>query len=103
MLIACSASSSSMRAVCATFATLANWTNPSSSISAINMSHTIRVGVGSSQIEDRTIFEKSLLYILPNHFEDLVRDLRDDGVSESFKSVHPRGNPMSHSTHVGFR
>jgi hypothetical protein len=29
-------------------------------------------------------------------------DLRDDGVSEGSKAVHPRGNPMSHSTHVGF-
>jgi hypothetical protein len=28
--------------------------------------------------------------------------LRDDGVPESSKSVHPVGNPMSHSTHVGF-
>lgn len=26
----------------------------------------------------------------------------DYGVSEALKSVHPRGNPMSHSTHVGF-
>jgi len=30
-------------------------------------------------------------------------DLRDDGISEGFKSVHPSGNPMSHSTQVGFR
>jgi len=30
-------------------------------------------------------------------------DLRDDGVAEAAKSVHPRGYPMSHSTHVGFR
>ena len=28
--------------------------------------------------------------------------LRDDGVAEGPKSVHPSGNPMSHSTHVGF-
>jgi hypothetical protein len=34
----------------------------------------------------------------PDDFDDL----RDDGVSESPKSVHPSGNPMSHSTHVGF-
>ena len=26
----------------------------------------------------------------------------DDGVSEGSQSVHPRGNPCSHSTHVGF-
>lgn len=26
---------------------------------------------------------------------------RDDGVAESSKSVHPRGNPISHSTKVG--
>ena len=31
------------------------------------------------------------------------RDLRDDGVAEGSKAVHPSGNPMSHSTHVGFR
>jgi hypothetical protein len=29
-------------------------------------------------------------------------DLRHYGVSESSKSVHPSGYPMSHSTHVGF-
>src|SRR6185312_7710003 len=30
------------------------------------------------------------------------RDLRDDGVSEGLKAVHPSGNTISHSTHVGF-
>jgi hypothetical protein len=34
---------------------------------------------------------------------ELVDDLRDDGVAECSKSVHPAGNPCSHSTHVGFR
>jgi len=33
---------------------------------------------------------------------DDFRDLRHDGVSEALNSVHPRGNPISHSTHVGF-
>jgi hypothetical protein len=33
---------------------------------------------------------------------DVFGYLGDDGVSESVQSVHPRGNPMSHSTHVGF-
>ena len=33
---------------------------------------------------------------------DDFRDLRDDGVSEGSKTVHPRGNPISHSTHIGF-
>jgi hypothetical protein len=33
---------------------------------------------------------------------DVLDHLRDYGVSEGFKSVHPVGNPMSHSTHVGF-
>ena len=33
---------------------------------------------------------------------DDFRDLRDDGVAEGSKTVHPSGNPMSHSTHVGF-
>jgi hypothetical protein len=32
-----------------------------------------------------------------------LRDLRDDGVSEASKAVHPGGYPISHSTHVGFR
>src|SRR5699024_5152926 len=31
-----------------------------------------------------------------------IKLLWDYGVSKAFKSVHPRGNPMSHSTHVGF-
>ena len=35
--------------------------------------------------------------------EERGGDLGHNGVSESFKSVHPRGYPMSHSTHVGFR
>jgi hypothetical protein len=34
----------------------------------------------------------------PDHFDDL----RDDGVSEASQAVHSGGNPMSHSTHVGF-
>lgn len=29
-------------------------------------------------------------------------DLRDDSVAEAMQAVHPSGNPMSHSTHVGF-
>jgi hypothetical protein len=33
---------------------------------------------------------------------DDFRDLRDDRVTEGVQAVHPRGNPMSHSTHVGF-
>lgn len=33
---------------------------------------------------------------------DQFDDLRDDGVSEGSKAVHPIGNPISHSTHVGF-
>jgi hypothetical protein len=33
---------------------------------------------------------------------DPFGDLGDDGVAEASKSVHPVGNPMSHSTHVGF-
>jgi len=34
---------------------------------------------------------------------DFLDDLRDDGVTEGSKAVHMSGNPMSHSTHVGFR
>src|SRR5579885_2374040 len=33
---------------------------------------------------------------------DPFRDLRHDCVAEAFKSVHPSGYPMSHSTHIGF-
>ena len=33
---------------------------------------------------------------------DVLDHLWNYGVSEGFKSVHPVGNPMSHSTHVGF-
>src|SRR6185503_436653 len=33
-----------------------------------------------------------------DHFDDLG----DDCVSKGSKSVHPAGNPISHSTHVGF-
>src|SRR5262245_33611166 len=29
-------------------------------------------------------------------------ELRDDGVAERAQSVHPAGNPINHSTHVGF-
>ena len=28
--------------------------------------------------------------------------MRHDGITELLESVHPAGNPMSHSTHVGF-
>ena len=34
--------------------------------------------------------------------EDFSGDLGADGVSESFKSVHPMGYPISHSIHSGF-
>ena len=44
----------------------------------------------------------SLIVIVNNHSSDEFCYLWDYGVSESFESVHPRGNPMSHSTHVGF-
>ena len=37
-----------------------------------------------------------------DHASDQFGDLGDYGVSESFKSVHPLGNPISHSTHIGF-
>lgn len=38
-----------------------------------------------------------------NHsLDELIGDLGDDCVSEAFKSVHPIGYPISHSTHVGF-
>lgn len=37
-----------------------------------------------------------------NAASDYLDDLGDDGVAEGAQSVHPGGNPMSHSTHVGF-
>jgi hypothetical protein len=33
---------------------------------------------------------------------DDFRNLRDDGVAERSKAVHPIGNPRSHSTQSGF-
>jgi hypothetical protein len=33
---------------------------------------------------------------------DMFGDLGDYGVSEDSESVHPVGNPISHSTHIGF-
>ena len=44
-----------------------------------------------------------LLLGMDDRAADQLRDLRDDRVSEGPKSVHPSGNPMSHSTHVGFK
>ena len=43
-----------------------------------------------------------VICVFCDHPSDELGDLRYDGVSESPKSVHPSGNPMSHSTHVGF-
>ncbi|MFA5137441.1 MAG: hypothetical protein WC489_08690, partial [Patescibacteria group bacterium] len=37
-----------------------------------------------------------------DRFEDREDLLRDDGVAEADKAVHSGGNPISHSTHVGF-
>jgi hypothetical protein len=39
---------------------------------------------------------------LPDHPADDLGALRDDRVAEGPQSVHPAGNPISHSTHVGF-
>lgn len=41
---------------------------------------------------------RGLNYCSPDDFDDL----RDDRVPEASQTVHPSGNPMSHSTHVGF-
>ena len=38
------------------------WAFQTASITAMNVNHTMRVGVGSSQIDESRIFEKSLLY-----------------------------------------
>ena len=44
--------------------------------------------------------------IIPFHFGNCLKNwiklLRDYGVPEASKSVHPMGNPISHSTHIGF-
>lgn len=37
-----------------------------------------------------------------NRRKNRIKLRRYYGVSEALKSVHPIGNPMSHSTHVGF-
>jgi hypothetical protein len=47
--------------------------------------------------------DERTLIRLQDGVRDRFRDLRDDGVSEGSKAVHPSGNPMSHSTHVGFK
>jgi hypothetical protein len=39
--------------------------------------------------------------VFEDAFPEPLRDLRDERVSEGPKSVHPSGNPISHSTHVG--
>jgi len=47
-----------------------------------------------------------LVFVVTLLFElvaDVFGGLWDYGVSEGSKSVHPVGNPMSHSTHVGFK
>ena len=38
----------------------------------------------------------------PIYFEYSPHALRNDGNTEAFKSVHPIGNPISHSTNSGF-
>jgi hypothetical protein len=43
-----------------------------------------------------------LLPYLYNPFSDPLGDLGHDGVPETSQSVYPIGNPISHSTHVGF-
>jgi hypothetical protein len=40
--------------------------------------------------------------VVYDHPPDEFGDLWDYGVSESSQSLHPMGNPMSHSTHIGF-
>ena len=45
---------------------------------------------------------RGLLHALEDGAADQFGDLRDYGVSEPFKSVCSIGNPISHSTHVGF-
>ena len=40
------------------------------------------------------------LHDCPSDFFD---NLRDNGISETPQAVHPTGNPISHSTHDGFR
>ena len=42
------------------------------------------------------------LVLLHDPGADHRDDLRDDRVAEASQAVHPAGNPMSHSTHVGF-
>jgi len=52
----------------------------------------------------RTLSFLALLRLKPLQYHPAHKlcDLRDYGVSKSSKSVHPSGNPMSHSTHIGF-
>jgi hypothetical protein len=61
--IAFFASASVTRARVATLPTAAKGQNPVSSIAAINVIQTMRVGVGSSHTEESRIFVKILLYM----------------------------------------
>lgn len=41
-------------------------------------------------------------HLSPHFPRDRFDDLRDDGIAEASQTVHPTGNPMSHSTQSGF-
>jgi hypothetical protein len=45
---------------------------------------------------------RSSFYRFNNSLADPFGYLWDNGVSETSQSVHPTGNPISHSTHSGF-
>ena len=57
-----------------------------------------RAGRLYGSVETLVLSLRRLNYCSPDDFDDL----RDDRVAKAPQSVHPSGNPMSHSTHVGF-
>jgi hypothetical protein len=41
-------------------------------------------------------------FVLEDGSPDEIGDLWDDGIAEGAQTLHSVGNPISHSTHVGF-
>jgi hypothetical protein len=61
-----------------------------------------RLFLGSLKSGSISDLSNILTHRFEDRFADEFWDLWDDSVAEGSKAVHPRGNPISHSTHVGF-
>lgn len=51
----------------------------------------------------RMVLRSRSIYGFPESFDELRRDLRDNGVTRSAQSAHAIGNPMSQRENRGFR